>query len=85
MANTSQIPESDEPATPATNGHGIQREGKATAKAKPAGKSTRANNARLQKKRTRTPRPYPVVPFKEATVLADAIFKFAGGQKRFGG
>jgi hypothetical protein len=34
-----------------------------------------------KKRRTRTPRPYPVVSFRDATVIGDAIFKFASGDK----
>lgn len=46
------------------------------------GKTVKAAvTAKPKPKRTRTMRPYPVVPFKEATVIGDAIFKFASGEK----
>lgn len=32
-------------------------------------------------KRITTPRPYPVVSYRDATVIGDAIFKFASGEK----
>jgi hypothetical protein len=64
-------------------------EGKKKAAAKPSangkkkpGKSAKAAvTATPKPKRTRTVRPYPVVPFKEATVIGDAIFKYASGEK----
>jgi hypothetical protein len=34
-----------------------------------------------EKKRTRTQRPYPVVSYRDATVIGDAIFKYASGEK----
>jgi len=43
-----------------------------------------AASSKLEKKdarKKRIPRPYPVVPFKEATVLGDAVFQYAAGEK----
>jgi hypothetical protein len=51
-----------------------------TVKQKPS-KGRKATSADDKKKRTRTTRPYPVVSFREATVIGDAIFKFASGER----
>lgn len=50
------------------------------AKKKPPGGKTHSPES-AKKRRTRTPRPYPVVSFREATVLGDALFKIGSGEK----
>lgn len=50
-------------------------------KVKAKGKKKAAPAAPTKERRKRTPRPYPVVSFKEAAALADAIFKIGSGEK----
>lgn len=55
---------------------------KASKKKKATRKSkTTASKDGKPQKRTNTVRPYPIVPYREATVIGDAIFKFASGEK----
>ncbi|GEM_PF-6895329 len=60
-----------EPPTKAATGKGKSKA--RTNKADPQGKK--------RQKRSAIQRPYPVVPYREATVIGDAIFKFAAGGK----
>jgi hypothetical protein len=43
--------------------------------------SQKKTKKRTSKRKKRTPRPYPVVSFREATQIGDAIFKFAAGER----
>ena len=52
-----------------------------TAKPKKRAKSKATASEKQKQKRLVTPRPYPVVSYREATTIGDAIFKFASGEK----
>src|SRR5262249_22950812 len=61
------------PEQPATKSKAVKMKSRVLSKA------ALAND--LTKKRTRTPRPYPVVSFREATLIGEGIFKFASGER----
>ena len=60
-----------------TNRDGAGKKGKRVAKRS----ASKRESDDTEAKRRRTHRPYPVVPYKEATQIGEAIFKFASGDK----